>query len=367
MWKYIITLLLTANTAWANIGEITAATGPGQIKREDNRLDVAVGTGLEMQDAITTDNGALQLEFVDDTRVDVTEHSRMVIDEFIYDPNSGKGALGMRATLGAVRYASGQIAKNSRQRVNIRTPSATINVRGTDFMMIVDEIGGSMITLLPSCDESGLCVTGEIQVESDVGMVIMNQAFQTTIVAHGGAVPKPAVILDLPENMLTAMLIIRKVSPYTEEVIKQIPPTDLLDIDFLQFDELDSDPLVEGIKNIWVTDLDNTTYLNSEFIDQLEKQLAEILSQWFDSLGTQNVEFFQDKFFGLDPDTNIFYDEAYPYFILSRREGDQHFFRLNLSQSHSYTVDMVQGGFYSYGYKVGVGAANSIVINQNNY
>ena len=364
----IFVALAYVSTARATpIGAVAESSGTSTIKRDKEAYTGEVGLGLQMNDNVVTGKGKLRLDFVDDTRVDVTENSRMTIDEFIYDPASGTGALSMKATLGAVRYASGQIAKNSRQRVNIRTPSAKVTVRGTDFMMIIDEIGGSMITLLPSCDQSGLCVTGEISVESDVGMVIMNQAFQTTIVSHSGAIPKPGVVLDLPENMLTAMLIVRKVSPYTEEIIKQTPPTDLLDIDFLEFDELESDPLVDGIKNIWVTDLDNTTYLNSEFIDQLEKQLAEILSKWFDSLGTQNVEFFQDKFFGLDPDTNIFYDEEYPYFILSRREGDQHFFRLNLSQSHSYNVDFVQGGFYSYGYKVGVGAANSIVINQNNY
>ena len=364
----IFVALAYVSTARATpIGAVAESSGTSTIKRDKEAYTGEVGLGLQMNDNVVTGKGKLRLDFVDDTRVDVTENSRMTIDEFIYDPASGTGALSMKATLGAVRYASGQIAKNSRQRVNIRTPSAKVTVRGTDFMMIIDEIGGSMITLLPSCDQSGLCVTGEISVESDVGMVIMNQAFQTTTVSHSGAIPKPGVVLDLPENMLTAMLIVRKVSPYTEEIIKQTPPTDLLDIDFLEFDELESDPLVDGIKNIWVTDLDNTTYLNSEFIDQLEKQLAEILSKWFDSLGTQNVEFFQDKFFGLDPDTNIFYDEEYPYFILSRREGDQHFFRLNLSQSHSYNVDFVQGGFYSYGYKVGVGAANSIVINQNNY
>ena len=51
-----------------------------------------------------------------------------------------------------MRYASGQIAKKYKQNVKIRTPSATIGVRGTDFMMTVDEFGGSMITLLPSCN-----------------------------------------------------------------------------------------------------------------------------------------------------------------------------------------------------------------------
>ncbi len=349
------------------IGQVAESKGSSTIKRDKELYTGEVGLGLQMNDNIVTRKGKLRLDFVDDTRVDVTENSRMTIDEFIYDPNTKTGALSMKATLGAVRYASGQIAKNSRQRVNIRTPSATINVRGTDFMMIVDEIGGSMITLLPSCDSSGLCVVGEIEVESDVGTVIMNQAFQTTIVAHSGAHPGPSIILDLPEDLLTAMLIIRKVSPYTEEIVKQYPNTNLLDIDFLKFDELDKDPLVEGIKNIWVTDLDNTSYLNSEFIDAMEKQLAEILAQWFDELGTQNIQFFQEKFFGLDPETNIFYDEEYPYFIVRRAEGDQHFFQLRLSQSHSYSVDMVQGGFYKYGYQVGVGGANNITINQNDY
>ena len=349
------------------IGEIAESKGSSTIKRDKEAYTGEVGLGLQMNDNVVTGKGRLRLDFIDDTRVDVTENSRMTIDEFIYDPATQKGALSMKATLGAVRYASGQIAKNSRQRVNIRTPSATINVRGTDFMMIIDEIGGSMVTLLPSCDVAGLCVVGEIEVESDAGTVIMNQAFQTTVVAHAGAVPKRPITLNLPEDMLTAMLIIRKVSPYTEEIVRQYPNTNLLDIDFLKFDELDKDPLVEGIKNIWVTDLDNTSYLNSEFIDAMEKQLAEILAQWFDELGTQNIQFFEEKFFGLDPETNIFYDEEYPYFIVRRAEGDQHFFQLRLSQSHSYSVDMVQGGFYKYGYQVGVGGANNITINQNDY
>jgi len=349
------------------IGEIAESKGNSTIKRDKTAYTGEVGLGLEMNDNVVTGKGRLRLDFVDDTRVDVTENSRMTIDEFIYDPATKTGALSMKATLGAVRYASGQIAKNSRQRVNIRTPSATINVRGTDFMMIIDEIGGSMITLLPSCDTTGECVVGEISVESDVGQVIMNQAFQTTIVPHSGASPGPTVILDLPESLLTSMLIIRKETPYDAMLERQFPVTNLLDIDFLKFDELDQDPLVEGIKNIWVTDLDNTTYLNSEFYDAMARQLAEILSQWFDELSAQNVAFFEEKFLGLDPETNIFYDEQYPYFVLRRAEGDQHFFQLNLSQSHSYNVDIVQGAFSNYGYQVGIGGANSITINQNDY
>jgi len=365
--RSLISLLLLSTPVYASIGEIAQHKGSSVVERKSEKYNGEVGLDLEMNDRIITGKGSMRMDFIDDTRVDVTEHSRMTIDEFIYDPNTKTGALSMKATLGAVRYASGQIAKNSRQRVNIRTPSATINVRGTDFMMIVDEIGGSMITLLPSCDIGGNCVIGEISVESDVGTVIMNQAYQTTVVPHRGAVPGPTVVLDLPENMLTAMLIIRKVSPYEEEIVKRYPDTNLLDIDFLKFDELDKDPLVEGIKNIWVTDLDNKTYLNPVWVDEMEKQLAAILAQWIDELGVQNVEFFAEKFFGLDPDINIFYDEEYPNFVVRRQEGDQHIFQLRLSQGNSYTIDMEQGGFSAYNYRVGVGGANSITIKQSNF
>jgi hypothetical protein len=364
----LLILILAANTAWASIGEITASTGPGQIKREQNKFEGTVGTGLEMQDAITTQNGAWQLEFEDDTRVDVTEHSRMVIDEFVYDPNSGKGALSMRATLGAVRYASGQIAKNSRQRVNIRTPSAKITVRGTDFMMIVDEIGGSMITLLPSCEidtvtQDARCEVGEIAVETDVGQVIMNQAFETTVVKSPWDKPAKPVILELPSNLLRAMLIVRKKSPYDVEIEKQYPVTNLLDIDFLAFDELDEDPLVQSIKNIWVTDLDNLSYLAETWVDEMQKQLQEILAKWIEDLGTQNSDIFAVRQRGLDPETNIFYDED-PNFIISRAQGADHYFELYLDVDGGYVIDMQQESFYEFGYRVGIGGDSSISISQ---
>jgi len=364
MFRLAIIVSLIATTAWGSVGEITASTGPGTIKRQTENFDGGVGTGLEMQDTITTQNGAWQLEFVDETRVDVTEHSRMVIDEFIYDPETKSGALSMKATLGAVRYASGQIAKNSRQRVNIRTPSATINVRGTDFMMIVDEIGGSMITLLPSCDSSGACVVGEISVESEVGQVIMNQAFQTTVVRDPYSKPANPLVLDLPSNLLRAMLIVRKKQPYDEELERIQPRTDILDIDFLAFEELDSDPLVESIKRIWVTDLDNMTYLKEVWTDEMEEQLREILAKWIDELNQQSTEIFVARTLGKDPETEIVYDEQPPHLIVQRQEQDLHFFRLKLDDREGYTIDMHQEYFSEYGYRVGLGGYSTITITQ---
>ncbi len=53
--------------------------------------------------------------------------------------------------MGTIRYTSGQIAKNNPQQVNVKTPTASIAVRGTDFTMTVDEAGQSLVVLVPSC------------------------------------------------------------------------------------------------------------------------------------------------------------------------------------------------------------------------
>ena len=272
----------------------------------------------------------------------------------------------MRATLGAVRYASGAIAANNRQRVNIATPSATISVRGTDFVMVVDEVGGSMVTLLPSCNDAGMCVVGEIVVETPVGMVIMNQAFQTTVVPHTAMAPREPVILDLPENMLTSMLIVRRITPYDEVAARAVPSIDVLDFDFLDYSELDIDALSESQSAVWETSLDQNGYLDSVMYDALDQLMAELVAQFADELSGQNKEFFRTRTTGTDPETGIFYNEQPPRFIVSRTDQSSgNTFQLELSQQHGYSIDMRQGAFSNHGYRVGVGN-NSIYIDQNN-
>ena len=57
----------------------------------------------------------------------------------------------------------------------------------------------------------------------------------------------------------------------------------------------------------------------------------------------------------------------YPNFIVRRKEGVQHFFELRLSQGYGYNIDMEQGGFSEYGYRVGTGGGNNIVIKQRGF
>jgi hypothetical protein len=358
----------------STIGTVTEIDGDGQILRDENAVGGDIGTSIEQLDEAVTNKGKMRIDFVDETRLDVVDHSRVVIDEFIYDPATGKGSLDMRATLGAVRYASGQIAKNSRQNVRLRTPTATISVRGTDFAMVVNEIGESYVTLLPSCEYDGAgnelnCITGEIEVSNDGGFVIMNQAFQMTRVTTLYQRPSPPVIVDLTEPQITGMLIVRRVDPIDTAIEKQLiqeRKTDILSFDFLEFDELEKDELVDSIKDIWVTELDKGAdfYLREMLLDMIDELNKALIATFADELQKQNEEFFRQRQLGYDEDTGIFLDFEDPMWHIKRQDVSvENTINLYLNGAYGYRLNIEQGDEAVYEYMIGVGN-NTIDIKQ---
>lgn len=369
----IFLLLPTIALANVDAGAIGKIRGSGVLERNNEVIDGDTGVGVMSMDTAVTARGQMQIDFIDETRVDITEHSRLLIDEFVYDPANGKAALGLRATIGTVRYASGQIAKNFKQNVKIRTPSATIGVRGTDFVMVVDEVGGSMITLLPSCDTAGMCYVGEITVETDAGMVIMNQAFQATATVHGMRKPTPPVLLDISEDMINNLLLLRKRMPIDEyaeaEMQKRRKLADFLGVDFLEFDGLEGDALKDSIEGIWKTALDETDYMLADMLHDMLDKLNEALAALFkDELQRQNERLLSNvPVVGFDPKTQIRLDIIEPRWIWQREDFEQGgFIRLRLNRAYDYTLDVQQGDFYLYDYRLGSEGTNSITIIQTN-
>jgi hypothetical protein len=195
--------LLVAGSAWAEIGSVTEASGTAIIKRGKDTIQIAKGTQIKVNDKVETKNGKVKIVFKDDTNVTVTESSSLVIDDFVYDPKSGAGKLGLKAAAGTVRYVSGSIAKDPKN-VKINTPTAAIAVRGTDFVMAVSETGSSMIMLMPTCEIEqnvnlkGLtCGSGAIDVETPAGIVKLTRPYQATLVETLNGMPSPAVIVAL--------------------------------------------------------------------------------------------------------------------------------------------------------------------------
>ena len=199
----LIAGLMLTISAWADIGSVTESSGTAIIKRGKDTIQIVKGTEIKTNDKIETKNGKVKIVFKDDTNVTVTESSSLVIDDFVYDPKSGAGRLGLKAAAGTVRYVSGSIAKDPKN-VKINTPTAAIAVRGTDFVMAVSETGASMIMLMPRCEIEqnvnlkGLtCGSGAIDVETPSGIVKLNRPYQATLVETLNGVPSPAVVVAL--------------------------------------------------------------------------------------------------------------------------------------------------------------------------
>jgi len=323
---WTISIILFSTSAYGAIGNVVKHKGNASVERSGEKTDLKKGSDIEFKDNVRTGKGGIGITFVDDTNVAVSSHSSLVIDEFVYDPNSKTGSkLVMNIALGTVRYASGNIAKLSNQNVDIRTPTARIGVLGTAFSMTVDEVGKSLIILLPNKDGT----VGKISVETGAGQVIMNQAFQSTLVGTGESRPSKPVILDLTLDQINNLLIIK---PPKKKIIKILKDSkkskNLLDIDFLEFVELDKNELEEDLFGFNELDIND---LNVELLGNILDQLA-LLSNHIDG---------RTAGFNKVTQVNTLIDGNTTRII--RRLGNSTV-ELDLINDYGYTINLAQGG-----------------------
>lgn len=280
----LITLLLSTklvSNSWAGVGKVTEQTGPTEIVREKKSIPSSLNAAVEMNDTISTAKSKAQVTFEDNTTVKLTEHSKVVIDDFVYDPKKGTGKLAINMAMGTARYASGQIAKNNPQQVAIKTPTANIAVRGTDFTTTVDELGRSLIILLPSCDKTG-CVTGAIEVSNAAGVVLLDVPYQATMVTSSTVPPTSPTVVKLDQANINNMLIISKPpeipAEQRAEVNKDKSALDFneLNVDLLKYSALEENKL-DNNQSIDRNELNNdllSVYTYSE-LDAQNKTLLE--------------------------------------------------------------------------------------------
>ena len=282
----IILSLLSPINSFAGVGKVTEQTGPTEILRDRKSISSSVNTSVEMNDTVSTARAKAELTFADKTTVKLTEHSKMIIDDFVYDPKKGTGKLAVNMAMGTARYASGQIAKNNPQQVSIKTPTATIAVRGTDFSMTVDELGRSLVVLLPSCDNRG-CVTGAIEVSNLSGVVILDVPYQATMVSSLSTPPSQPTVIKIDQANINNMLIISKPPEIQDDTTagiakkeKGILDFNALDVDLLKFSALDENKL-ENFKELDRNDL-NADLLAYNALNELDRQNASLLGDELD-------------------------------------------------------------------------------------
>ena len=323
----------------ANIGNITELNGTGRVVREplDKTYEASLSLDINSYDNVQTSNGRMGITFLDDSQVRLTEHSELIIDEFIYDPDPSKSKMALQFASGTARFITGKLATIDKENITIRTPSATIGIRGTDFTVTVDELGRSLIILLP--DDDGL-PSGEILVSTAMGQVVLNKPYQATTVSMFETKPTNPVILDLTLELIDNMLIVN-----TPREVKQNEGQDggssvsSLDVDFLEFDDLETDYLAED--NLEFTELD-INYLDVNFLEDLLDviedvneldQTSTILKTDIDLKGTS---------IGYDSETqiNTFMTDN----VITFYKALEDTIKLDLNKANAYTIVMIQNG-----------------------
>ena len=205
--------LITLQLQAADIGSITELKGEAEVIRDDS-LVAELGLKVESYDDVRTNNSRVGLTFIDDSIVRLTEHSRLVLDEVIFDPNPSKSKIGLTFASGTARFITGKIGGINKENIKINTPTSQIGIRGTDFTVTVDELGRSLVILLP--DINGIS-SGEITVETAAGLVVLNKPYESTTTTVWESQPTRPVTLDITLDLIDNMLIVT--APKEEEII----------------------------------------------------------------------------------------------------------------------------------------------------
>ncbi len=245
--RYWLLILLAGTLNATEIGEISELSGNGEVSRQDSSdyLIAEVASDIFSFDEVRTGKGRMAVEFVDSSVLKLTEHSKVVIDNYIFDPDPSKSKLALNMASGTARFITGKLGRIDKKNISIKTPSATIGIRGTDFTTTVDELGRSLIILLPNEDGTS---SGEITVTTWAGTEILNEPFQATMVQTLDSQPTKSVILgNLTLGLINNMLIINQPEQIEDAVAEQESgPRTELDRDFFEdAPDLDKDFLEE--------------------------------------------------------------------------------------------------------------------------
>lgn len=323
----------------ANIGNVSELTGFARVIR-DKPYTAELQLGIQSQDDVRTSAGRVALRFLDDSVVRLTEHSKLVVDKYIYDPDPSKSQMALQFASGTIRYVSGKINTIRKENISIRTPTATIAIRGTDFTATVDELGRSLIILLP--DASGIS-SGEIVVSTAMGNVVLNKPYQATTVSVYETTPTKPVVLDITLELIDNMLI---VTPPEENVQAQAGTVVSSNASYLDFNDLDVDFLAEDFldneADLEFTELD-INYLDTNFLEDLLAVIEEL-----DILDDEALQadvsstVIRGTQLGQDTETQI--TTIIQGELLSLRRSVNQSVRIDLDVSQGYTVILIQDG-----------------------
>lgn len=169
-------------------GEAKRVRGAAELfrARGGSKL-LAPGDRVHVRDRVETGrNGQVLVQLVDNSVFTIGPNTNLTIDEFVFDPNSGRGEAVASVLTGVFRFLSGRIAKQDPDAMTVRVPFGTIGVRGTDAAAAVTASSVSVVLLNPHDAPA----PGALNIATALGSVFLARVFDGTTLSSGAA-PEP--------------------------------------------------------------------------------------------------------------------------------------------------------------------------------
>ena len=262
------------------IGDIVDRNGVASLIRESGeKLSVSDNNipDIKLLDTAVTGNGRMLIQFLDEEELSIIEHTKVYIDKVYYDPNPSKSKMSIRMAQGTARFTSGRGKRINKANIDLSTPTAQIAVLGTDFTTTIDEIGRSLIILLP--DEKTGESSGKIMITNNGGSVTLDEPYQASVVTSFESPPtKPVALSGINTSMISNVFIIsepREIKDVKERegLSSENDKDNILDVDFLEFDELEKDYFEEDELEFTELDID---YLDVDFLQDILDIVIEL-------------------------------------------------------------------------------------------
>ena len=135
-----LAVALSAPAAAADIGQIKTAKGQVTIERGGQSLPGDVGARLQPADVLKTGaDGSVGVTMSDNTLLSAGPNSIVSLDRYTFDSTTSQGQFDASLQKGSLAVISGRIAKQSPDAMKVRTPSSVLGVRGTEFVVSVND------------------------------------------------------------------------------------------------------------------------------------------------------------------------------------------------------------------------------------
>jgi hypothetical protein len=136
----LVALVISPASASADVGQIKVSKGRVTVDRKGQTLAGEVGLLLESADVVKTgSDGSVGITMRDNSLLSAGPNSILSLERFEFDPTTSDGRFDARLQRGTLAVTSGRIAKKSPEAMTVKTPSAVLGVRGTEFVVSVDE------------------------------------------------------------------------------------------------------------------------------------------------------------------------------------------------------------------------------------